>query len=155
MSIHASSHAYGIGIIAINVGSAIGIGYYQFYYIPEYNAKPHVDPKILHPGQTTRIAIVKGSANQDQQQNFVPKKQVVQLGVDNLVVWTNHDGTAHYVTPDKRYKDSYSGQFGSKAIMPGKTYKFLFTQEAKIPYYCKVHPWMRGEIDIIHGALTS
>ena len=149
------SHAYGIGLIAVVVGAAIGIGYYQLYYIPEYNAKPIISEKVLDPGQTTKISIITGSVNQDQQQNFVPKKQEVQLGVDNNVIWTNQDQAAHYVTPVTAYKDSYSGDFGSDAIMPGKTYQFVFTQEAKIPYYCKVHPWMKGEIDIVHGALTS
>ncbi|HJT10677.1 MAG TPA: plastocyanin/azurin family copper-binding protein [Candidatus Nitrosotalea sp.] len=149
------SHAYGIGLIAVIVGAAVGIGYYQLYYIPEYNAKPIVPEKVLNPGQTTQISIVTGSVNQDQQQNFVPKKQEVQLGVNNVVVWTNQDQAAHYVTPITSYKDSYSGDFGSDAISPGKTYQFVFTQEAKIPYYCKVHPWMKGEIDIVHGALTS
>ncbi|HKU32342.1 MAG TPA: copper-binding protein [Candidatus Nitrosotalea sp.] len=149
------SHAYGIGLIAVIVGAAIGIGYYQLYYIPEYNAKPIIPEKVLNPGQTTKISIIAGSVNQDQQQNFVPKKQEVQLGVDNVVVWTNQDQAAHYVTPVTAYKDSYSGDFGSDAILPDKTYQFVFTQEAKIPYYCKVHPWMKGEIDIVHGALTS
>lgn len=151
-----SSHAYGIGLIAVIVGAAIGIGYYQLFYIPEFNAKPIISDKVLkHGGQTVQIAIVAGSVNQDQQQNFVPKKQDVQLGVNNLVVWTNQDAAAHFVTPVDTYKDSYSGDFGSEAILPGKTYSFLFTQDAKIPYYCKVHPWMKGEVDIIHGALTS
>lgn|SRR5574337_631546 len=156
LSIPAStSHAYGIGLIAVIVGAAIGIGYYQLYYIPEFNAKPILPEKVLKPGQTIQIAIVAGSVNQDQQQNFVPKKQEIQLGVDNLVVWTNQDSAAHFVTPTSSYKDAYSGDFGSEAILPGKTYTFLFTQEAKIPYYCKVHPWMKGEVDIVPGALTS
>ncbi|MDE1829011.1 MAG: copper-binding protein [Thaumarchaeota archaeon] len=155
MSINTNSHAYGIALVAVIVGAAVSIGYYQLYYIPEYNAKPVVPEKVLNPGQTTNIAIVAGSVNQDQQQNFVPKKQEVQLGVDNLVVWTNQDQAAHYVTPVKSYKDSYSGDFGSDAILPGKTYRFVFTQQAQIPYYCKVHPWMKGEIDIVPGALTS
>lgn len=141
--------------MAVIVGAAIGVGYYQLYYIPEYNAKPIIPEKVLNPGQTTKISIIEGSVNQGQEQNFVPKKQEVQLGVDNVVVWTNQDQAAHYVTPVATYKDSYSGDFGSDAIMPGKTYQFVFTQEAKIPYYCKVHPWMKGEIDIVHGALTS
>lgn len=149
------SHAYGIGLVAVIVGAAIGIGYYQIYYIPEYDAKPIIPEKVLNPGQTTKISIVAGSFNQDQEQNFVPKKQEVQLGVDNVVVWTNQDQAGHYVTPVTAYKDSYSGDFGSDAILPGKTYQFVFTQEAKIPYYCKVHPWMKGEINIVHGALTS
>ncbi len=155
LSIPTSSHAYGIGLVAVIIGAAIGIGYYQLYYIPEYNAKPILPDKVIHPGQTTQITIITGSVNQDQQQNFVPKKQEVQLGVDNLVVWTNQDTAAHYVTPDSSFKDAYSGDFGSDAIMPGKTYTFLFTQETKIPYYCQVHPWMKGEIDIVPGALTS
>ena len=156
MSISTSSHAYGIALIAVVIGAAIGIGYYQMYFIPEFNAKPIISEKVKDPGQTTAISIVKGSVNQDQQQNFVPKKQQVQLGVDNLVVWTNNDdGAAHFVTPVTSYKDAYSGDFGSDAIMPGKTYTFLFTQEVNLPYYCKVHPWMKGEIDIEHGALTS
>ncbi len=155
MSNLSTSHAYGVGLMAVIVGAALSIGYYELYYIPEYNAKPIIPEKVLNPGQTTRIAIVAGSVNQDQQQNFVPKKQEVQLGVDNMVVWKNQDQAAHYVTPDKPYKDAYSGDFGSEAILPGKSYQFVFTQEAQIPYYCKVHPWMKGEIDIIHGALTS
>ncbi len=155
MSHPTSSHAYGIGLVAVIIGAAIGIGYYQLYYIPEFNAKPIVPEKVLHPGQTTAINIIAGSVNQGQQQNFVPKKQEVQLGVSNLVTWTNQDSAAHYVTPVKDYKDAYSGDFGSDPIMPGKTYNFLFTQTAQIPYYCKVHPWMKGEIDIVPGALTS
>ncbi|MGI0061353.1 MAG: cupredoxin domain-containing protein, partial [Nitrosotalea sp.] len=139
MSVPTSSHAYGIALIAVIVGTAIGISYYQQYYIPEYNAKPIISEKILNPGQTTQISIVAGSVNQDQQQNFVPKKQEVQLGVANLVVWTNQDSAAHYVTPDKSYKDAYSGDFGSAAILPGKQYTFLFTHDVQIPYYCQVH----------------
>lgn len=152
-----SSHAYGIGLVALIVGAAVSIGYYQLYFISEFNAKPHVDSKILNPGQTTKIDIVAGSSNSDQQQNFVPKKQGIQLGVDNLVVWKNDDNVAHYVTiySSSNYKDRYSGDLDSPAILPGKTFSFLFTQEGTIKYYCKVHPWMKGEIDSEHGALTS
>lgn len=137
------------------MGAAVGISYYQEYYIPEFNAKPIIPEKILKPGETMQISIVTGSSNQDQQQNFVPKKQDAQLGVNNLVAWTNQDSVAHYVTPDTPFKDAYSGNFGSDAIMPGKQYTFLFTQQTALQYYCEVHPWMKGEIDIVPGALTS
>lgn len=155
MSVPTSSHAYGIALLAVIVGAAVGVSYYQQYYIPEFNAKPIIPEKILKPGETMQISIVTGSSNQDQQQNFVPKKQDAQLGVNNLVVWTNQDSVAHYVTPDKPFKDGYSGDFGSDAILPGKQYTFLFTQQTTLPYYCEVHPWMKGEIDIVPGALTS
>jgi plastocyanin len=156
LSIPTSSHAYGIGLIAVIVGAGIGVVYYQMYYIPEFNAKPHVDPKILNPGQTTNIVMVPGAENQAQEQNFVPKKITAQLGVSNLVIWKNTGDIGHTVTPDKPFKDLYSGDFGSPGVvLPGKTYQFLFTQDATITYHCEPHPWMTGEIDVVHGALTS
>jgi len=154
-----SSHAYGIGLLAVIVGAAVGISYYQIYFIPESNAKPVVPEKVRQPGQQVIITIVPGAENPQQEQNFVPKKKDSQLGVDNLVIWKNtSDSAAHTVTPDKNseYKDPYSGPFGSPGtILPGKTYEFLFTQEVKIKYHCEPHPWMTVEIDVIHGALTS
>jgi len=156
LSVPTSSHAYGIGLIAVIVGAGVGVVYYQMYYIPEFNAKPHVDPKILDPGQTTNIVMVPGAENQAQEQNFVPKKITAQLGVSNLVIWKNTGDIGHTVTPDKPFKDLYSGDFGSPGIVaPGKTYQFLFTQDATITYHCEPHPWMTGEIDVVHGALTS
>ena len=156
MSIPSSSHAYGIGLIAVIIGAAVGISYYQLYFIPELNAKPIISDKVLHPGQTTTIIIVPGAENQAQEQNFVPKKIESQLGVSNLIIWKNTGDIGHTVTPDKPFKDLYSGEFGSPAIIqPGKEYQFLFTQEAQITYHCEPHPWMKGEINVVHGALTS
>jgi len=158
LSLPSSSHAYGIGLIAVIIGAGVGISYYQLYFIPEQNAKPIIPEKVLHPGQQVIITIVPGAENQAQEQNFVPKTKDSQLGVDNLVIWKNTGDIGHTVTPDKNYeyKDLYSGQFGSPGIIqPGKTYEFLFTQETKIKYHCEPHPWMTGEIDIVHGATTS
>jgi plastocyanin len=164
LSVPTSSNAYGIGLIAVIVGAGIGVVYYQMYYIPEYNAKPHVDPKILNPGQTTNIVMVPGAEIQTQAQNFVPKKITAQLGVSNLVIWKNTGDIGHTVDPDKPFKDLYSGNFGSQyssdlgssgIIPPGKTFQFLFTQTATITYHCDPHPWMTGEIDVVPGALTS
>ena len=157
MSLPSSSHAYGIGLIAVIIGAAVGISYYQLYFIPEYNAKPHLDPKIINPGQTTNIAIVSGSSIEGNPQYFVPAKQPVQLGVSNVVVWQNNDNAAHFVTIDPKsdYKDRYSGDLDSPPIMPSKTFNFLFTQEGTVKYYCKVHAWMKGEVDIERGATTS
>jgi plastocyanin len=159
LSLPSSSHAYGIGLIAVIVGAAIGVSYYQLYFIPELNAKPIVPDKVLHPSDTTTITIVPGAENQQQEQNFVPKKIEAQLGINNLVVWKNTSpDTGHTVTPDPNslFTDSYSGKFGSPGIIKaGTTYQFLFTQEATIKYHCDPHPWMTGEIDVVHGALTS
>lgn len=131
------------------VGVAIGIGYYQMYYIPESLAKPKVSEEILEPVEILEIKIIKGSANQEQKDNFVPKLVNIQLGIDNHVKWINEDDTAHTVTPDHRMEDSYSGEFGSPGVIkPGNTYEFLFTEPHEIDYHCEPHPWMKGKLVI-------
>jgi len=138
------------------IGAAVGVSYYQLYFVPELNAKPIIPEKVKKPGEQTVITIVPGAENKEQEANFVPKKPDVQLGINNLVVWKNAGDVAHTVTPDKPFKDSYSGDFGSPGVIkPGKEYQFLFTQEAKIDYHCEPHPWMTGTVHIVHGALTS
>lgn len=135
--------------MAIIVGAAVGVGYYQMYYLPELNAKPKVSEEILEPVGTTHIDMIKGAANPEQKDNFIPKLVPIQLGVDNKVIWENKDDTAHTVTPDTPYDDPYSSKFGSTGVVkPGETYEFLFTADQKIEYHCEPHPWMKGSLEI-------
>lgn len=135
--------------MAIIVGAAVGVGYYQMYYLPELTAKPKVSEEILEPVGTTHIDMIKGAANPEQKDNFIPKLVPIQLGVDNKVIWENKDDTAHTVTPDTPYDDPYSGKFGSTGVVkPGETYEFLFTADQKIEYHCEPHPWMKGSLEI-------
>ena len=144
-----SSHAYGVGILAVIVAVGAGIVYYQMYYLPESLAKPSVDEHILDPVGTTEISIIMGSDGVDQADNYLPKLPHIELTKNNLVVWTNDDATPHTITPDHRHSDSYSGPFGSNGvIMQGETYEFLFTEEGEISYHCTPHPWMKGTLTI-------
>jgi len=143
------SHAYGIGIITVIIGLSFGLGYYQMFYLPELSQKPSVDEEVLNPTRSTEIEMIVGSADPNQQDNFVPKLLNIQLGFDNHIVWTNVDDVAHTVTPDQSTEDSYSGEFGSiGVIMPGETYEFTFTEPNEVPYHCEPHPWMTGTIII-------
>ena len=146
------SHAYGIGIITVIVGLSIGIGYYQIFYLPELSAKPSVDEHVLHPTKSTEIDMIIGSADPNQQDNFVPKLVNIQLGIDNHIIWNNIDDVAHTVTPDHRTEDTYSGEFGSTGVvMPGEIYEFTFTEPHEITYHCAPHPWMTGTLIITHA----
>ncbi|PIY89069.1 MAG: copper-binding protein [Nitrosopumilales archaeon CG_4_10_14_0_8_um_filter_34_8] len=144
-----SSHAYGIGVMAIIIGVSVGVVFYTSFYLPESLLKPSVDEHILQPVKETIIEMIEGSASSSQQDNFVPKLVNIQLGIDNYVIWKNVDTTAHTVTPDHRTEDSYSGVFGSQGVIkPGYDYKFLFTEPAIIEYHCEPHPWMTGKLEI-------
>ena len=113
------------------------------FYLPEQNLKPAVAEEILEPEETTNIDMIIGSADPNQQDNFVPKLVNIQLGIDNHVIWVNSDDVAHTVTPDHKVEDSYSGEFGSiGVILPGETYEFLFTKSIEILSQCLARDFM-------------
>ncbi|MDH5659211.1 MAG: plastocyanin/azurin family copper-binding protein [Nitrosopumilus sp.] len=148
MSAPTSSHAYGIGLIALIVGMSVSVVFYTSFYLPESLAKPSVSEHILYPEKDFFIDIVEGAVIEGNE-NYVPNKPTITLELDNRVVWTNKDDTAHTVTPDHRHEDGYSGEFGSPGVLkPGDTYEFLFTEPQEVPYHCQPHPWMTGKITV-------
>ncbi len=148
MSSPTSSHAYGIGMIAIIIGMSVSIIFYTSFYIPESLAKPSVSEHILNPDGDFIIEIVPGAVI-DGNENYVPNQAKVLLGISNNVIWKNLDDTPHTVTPDHRASDSYSGDFGSIGVIKsGESFEFLFTETQEIPYHCEPHPWMTGNISI-------
>ena len=141
-----SSHAYGIGLIALIVGMSASIIFYTSFYLPESLAKPSVSEHILEPEKELIIEIVPGAVIEGNK-NYVPNKATALLTINNKVIWKNNDDTAHTVTPDHRQTDEYSGDFGSIGVlMPGESYEFLFTEPQEVPYHCQPHPWMTGKI---------
>ncbi|HEY8140329.1 MAG TPA: plastocyanin/azurin family copper-binding protein [Nitrososphaera sp.] len=154
------NHAGGISIIAFVVALAVSIGYYQFIYIPEANAKPIIKEEVLNPTDSTIITIVEGSSLESNPDFFVKKDERATLEISNMVIWENNDTIPHTVTSDNGYKDAYSGLFDSRArqelggdafVMPGKTYEFLFTKPGQYAYHCEPHPWMQGSIEIVEN----
>jgi len=148
MSTPTSSHAYGVGVIALIVAMSAVTVFYTSFYLPESLAKPSVSEHILNPEEDFIIEIVLGAVI-DGNENYVPNSAKVLLGISNKVTWKNLDDTPHTVTPDHRTSDSYSGDFGSIGVVKsGESFEFLFTEAQEIPYHCEPHPWMTGTIAI-------
>ena len=148
MSTPTSSHAYGVGVIALIIGMSVSVIFYTSFYLPESLAKPSVSEHILNPEKDFIIEIVLGAVI-DGNENYVPNTAKVLLGISNKVTWKNLDDTPHTVTPDHRASDSYSGDFGSIGVIKsGESFEFLFTEAQEIPYHCEPHPWMKGTINI-------
>ncbi len=148
MSKATSSHAYGIGVIALIIGMSVSFVFYTSFYVPESLLKPSVSEHILNPEIDFIIEIVPGAVI-DGNENYVPNQAKVLLGISNKVIWQNNDDTAHTVTPDHRTSDAYSGDFGSVGVIkPGESFEFLFTDAQEILYHCEPHPWMTGKISI-------
>jgi hypothetical protein len=143
-----SSHAYGIGVIAVIIGMSVFVVFYTSFYIPESLLKPSVSEHILNPEEDLIIEIVPGAVIEGNE-NYVPNSPTAFLTINNKVIWQNNDDTAHTVTPDHRHSDSYSGDFGSSGVLkPGDVYEFLFTESQEVLYHCTPHPWMTGSLSV-------
>ena len=147
MSTPTSSHAYGIGMIALIVGMSAVTIFYTSFYLPESLAKPSVSDHILHPEEEFFVIEIVPGAVIEGNENYVPNDPTVLLTFTNNVRWINNDDTAHTVTPDHRHADGYTGDFGSTGVLkPGDVYDFLFTEPQEVHYHCQPHPWMTGSI---------
>lgn len=73
--------------------------------------------------------------------------EMLQVSSGTTVVWNNVDSTIHTVTagnPD----DGPSGLFDSELISAGDSFEYTFSESGMIDYYCIVHPWMVGVVDV-------
>lgn len=69
---------------------------------------------------------------------FLPTEIRVDAG--STVTWTNHDPFAHTATAE-------DGSF-SVALQPGLSASHTFEEEGSFPYFCKLHPEMRGVVHV-------
>lgn len=144
-------------MVTFIVAVAVSMGYYQFVYIPQANAKPILPEKVLHPARKVAVTIVEGASQQSQANHYLPKQQQVGIGDNNEVIWTNKDNVPHTVTSDDNYVDKISGPFNTVEqqdnvpggyILPGKTFDFIFTHVGDYPYHCVPHPFMQGTVSV-------
>jgi plastocyanin len=147
------NYAAGISMLSFIIAVAVSLGYYQFIYLPESSAKPNVPEEIANPPNAVQVSIAEGSSLPSNPEFYVPQAARGSLGVDNKIVWTNADTTAHTVTTDTDFHDKLNGKFDSMEtiglIAPGQTFEFTFTEEGEFPYHCEPHPWMTGNIEIV------
>jgi plastocyanin len=148
-----NNNAAGISIVAFIIAVTASMAYYQFIYIKDANAKPQLPTEILNPPDTAKVSIIEGSSQPSQQKNFEPKEIRGTLGVNNKIIWTNLDTTAHSVTSDTQFTDQINGPFNSidsiGLVLPKKTYEFTFTKDGEYAYHCEPHPWMTGKVIIV------
>ncbi|MBT7473511.1 MAG: copper-binding protein, partial [Nitrosopumilus sp.] len=90
MSAPASSHAYGIGVIALIIGMGAVIVFYTSFWLPESLEKPSVDIHILEPTENFLISIAEGAATEGNP-SYVPNSPKITLTIDNHVIWMNDD----------------------------------------------------------------
>ena len=78
---------------------------------------------------------------------------VVEILVGDTIIWKNADTSFHTVTSGSE-ANGIDGIFDSKEFAPGKSFTYKFSEIGIFPYYCTLHPWMSGEINVVKNLGT-
>ena len=75
-------------------------------------------------------------------QNFSFKPANITIKRGTKVIWINRDTAPHTATA----KNGKS--FDSGLLRKGKSYSHTFKSAGKKPYFCKIHPHMKGSVTV-------
>ena len=93
------------------------------------------------------VSIVSGAQNPNNGVFYSPANIVVVIGVNNTVVWTNHDTTNHTVVAlDNSYSDT---------LAPGQTFTHTYTTPGVYDYHCTIHTFMKGSVTVLAGPSST
>jgi len=81
---------------------------------------------------------------------FVPKSATVSTGAP--VRWENPTPTEHTITHMGCLEDGGACAFDSGIILPNGTFTLPGLAPGRYPYLCRVHPIMRGTINVTDAA---
>jgi plastocyanin len=76
---------------------------------------------------------------------FIPAEVTVNVG--ETVTWSNDDSAAHTVTSGTP-TGGPDGTFDSSLFMADATFSYTFDNAGEYNYFCMVHPWMTGKIQV-------
>ena len=96
--------------------------------------------------EPTKIIIPEGAAIPEEGQIFYDP-EVIDVTVGTTILWENVDSTVHTSTsgnPDS----GADGVFDSDILSTGDTFEFTFTDAGNYEYYCILHPWMVGTVNV-------
>jgi len=93
---------------------------------------------------TTTISIVKGGADPNNEQFYVPKMANITVGA--TVKWENDDPVPHTVTSGT--PEGPTKEFDSGFINVGDSFTHIFDKKGLFEYFCMPHPWMTGKVTV-------
>ncbi|MGB1524313.1 MAG: cupredoxin domain-containing protein, partial [Nitrosopumilus sp.] len=101
---------------------------------------------IEAPKEATKIIIPEGAAIPEDGQIYYDP-ETINISVGTPIQWVNEDPAMHTATsgsPD----NGADGVFDSQILNIGDTYEFTFSEAGSFDYYCILHPWMIGTVNV-------
>ena len=100
---------------------------------------------FLHAYADNEVVIPLGASHQSTGVFYSPS--VIDVQVGGTVTWKNDDTSAHTVssgTPNL----GVDGRMDSGIINPGGVFSHTFDKVGVYRYYCLLHPWMTGTVNV-------
>lgn len=101
------------------------------------------------PGpKTHKVAIPAGTSVpgcEETNECYLPA--TVRVFAGDTVEWTNDDTAAHTVTAGSP-SSGPTGEFDSTLMAGGQTFSVAFEGSGNFDYFCMVHPWMTGTVQV-------
>ena len=113
---------------------------------PEPVVEPTPEPQSLP--STAIVSLPAGSAVpgcEETNECYLPYEVTISSG--SSVSWINDDSAAHTVTSGT-VDAGLTGIFDSGLFMSGSTFEFTFEEAGTYDYFCMVHPWMTGIVNV-------
>jgi len=91
------------------------------------------------PGPVTSTVTSTSSQNSVSIQNYAFNPSTLTIQKAANVTWRNYDSVQHTVVSD-------SSAFSSPLLNTRATCTYQFNNSGSFPYYCSIHPYMKGTI---------
>ncbi len=104
------------------------------------------EPEVMEPFSGT-ISVPSGSSApgcDETNECFIPAD--VSINVGETVTWSNDDSAAHTVTSG--VPGAADDVFDSSLFMEGTIFSHTFDEAGEYDYFCLVHPWMTGKVQV-------
>ena len=120
------------------------IGEYEYYCI----VHPWMESKLIIEEAKEPVTVImpEGAGIQKEGQIYYDPESL-HISIGTTVLWLNEDNTIHTVTSGNS-QEGPNGVFDSDLIAAGDSFEFTFASQGKEEYYCIVHPWMIGSVEV-------
>ena len=120
------------------------IGDYEYYC----TLHPWMVSKLIIEEAKEPVTVImpEGAGIQKEGQIYYDP-EVLQITVGTAVLWKNEDSAMHTVTSGNS-QEGPNGVFDSDLMAAGDSFEFTFSSQGKEDYYCIVHPWMTGSVEV-------
>lgn len=115
-------------------------------YISPVNNTGNSTNALVGKIDIVRISIVEGAPSLAEKA-FSP--DITNTNIGSNITWTNGDSQFHTITSGTEPDDPNVGvRFDSKVLSPDETFSYIPNETGEIPYFCQLHPAMKGKLII-------